>query len=253
MCLESGGQGDGASSNRNRLDSVLYFCVAFKLALRHWTLHAPPGVVRVPRAFTDRPREPPFEAAMHRSQALGLLCTLIFVAPVMLWIAGLVLRLAVVMVNTIFERSSPSDKQPSASLGYASTPQFGYQSRHAIPVPDVGRAMVIMFAVVVAIVLAVMCVSMLLAVPLNSGTISQFRWSTSISTEARSLLILAVCFAVEVLMLAALLPTSLGRAFVVMILRFGLSVITLLLLGFTIGIVIRLIGVAPQFLDRFRP
>jgi hypothetical protein len=192
------------------------------------------------------------EAAMHRSHVLGLVCALVFVAPVVLWICGIVLRLSVMLANMVFEGSAAPDSRHSDPSNLACYPQAGVRIGHPIPVPDVGRAMVIMFAIFMAFALIRAFVLLLVALVLHPEMIRQAPWSRLLSSDAQTLCTLAIGSVVDVAMLAILLPTSAGRACLVTILKVGLSIVAYVVVSLAIGTVIQMTGMAPQLLDQFR-
>jgi type IV secretory pathway VirB2 component (pilin) len=170
---------------------------------------------------------------MHRGNpaVLGFLCFLFIVAPIGLWIAGLILRAAVWLANKATGGVPPSEAGFYEPLGYADV--YGARPKRAVPLPAVGQAMAIEFSVIAAnymILAAVLLAARLGPAFPTSGP----RLPDSPKEQLRGLVALGISFAVQVVMLTVLLPTSFGRASLLVLIRWMIG----LFLVFTLALIV---------------
>ena len=157
---------------------------------------------------------------------LGLLCVLVVIVPVALWIASVILRAAVGLTNKIVGGARPSEYEYELA-GYRHYPHD--PAGLAIPVPSQGRAMGIVL--LVGVVDFAVRMAILMAAGLGSG------FGGDGGTAA--LIALPVSLVVHTVMLSSLLPTTLGRAFLVLVFQF---VIVLLICAALGAFVVALMG-----------
>jgi hypothetical protein len=159
------------------------------------------------------------------------MCVLVVFLPFALWVGSFILRAAVGLTNKILGGAAPSDldyyDEPSDFRygGYARTPT---RSGLATPVPSIGRAMGILlltglvdFAVRCGIMLAAGAGSAFGAAGGNAG----------MGQAMASLIGIPVSLVVHIAMLSSLLPTTLGRAFLVVLFQFLIVFAICLLIG----------------------
>ena len=152
---------------------------------------------------------------------LGLLCVVVVVIPVSLWIGSVILRAAVGMTNRVIGGVVPDDlayyDQPAAYRHHSYDP-----SELAIPVPSSGRAMGILL--LIGVVDFVVKVAFVMAAGAGGGDGSM-----------AGLIALPVSLVVHGVMLSSLLPTTLGRAFLVLLFQF---LIVLLIVAVVVAVVV---------------
>ncbi|MDY3562957.1 hypothetical protein R5W23_004440 [Gemmata sp. JC673] len=150
---------------------------------------------------------------------VAVLCVAGVMLPVALWIGSVILRAAIGLTNKVVGGSTPD-------LTYYDEPE-GYRryrqdpSELAIPMPSTGKAMGILL--VVGLVDFVVRVAIGMAAALNGGDGSM-----------AALIALPVSVVVQVTMLSSLLPTTLGRAVVVLVFQF----VIVMLIAAAIGAVV---------------
>ena len=161
---------------------------------------------------------------------MGLLC-IIFCPGLMLllWIGGLLIRAAVWLANAAIGGSSPSEAGFYEPRGYAVDWQGRAQPHRGVPMPPIGKAMAIAFAVGVANFASLALLVLILKLANTAGIILavRSRLSTSPEVQLQAILTIGVSFLVQSGILAALLPTSFGRACVVQVLNWGVSFLAL--------------------------
>jgi hypothetical protein len=163
---------------------------------------------------------------------LGLLCGLFFVLPILLWIAGLFFRAAVWLANAAIGGASPTEAGFYEPQGHAVDWQGRAQPHRGIPMPPLGKAMAIAFAVGVANLVTISFVVHMMQLGSAAGILPTIRSRLSTSPEAqvRSLIALAVSFLVQSGIIAAMLPTSFGRACIVQVLTWAVYFLVFLAL-----------------------
>jgi hypothetical protein len=169
---------------------------------------------------------------MHRANTaagLGLLCFLFFILPIAVWIGGLLIRAAVWLANAALGGSSPTEAGFYEPQGYAVDWQGRPQPHRGIPMPPLGKAMAIAFAVGVANLVSISFLVRMMQLGTAAGIIPALR-STSPEEQTRGLMILAVSFLVQSGIIAAMLPTSFGRACVVQVLTWAVYFLVFLAL-----------------------
>jgi hypothetical protein len=162
---------------------------------------------------------------MHRANpaALGLLCFLLVILPIALWIAALILKAAVWLTNTVTGGSPPTEagfyEPGSVAGGQASS----LRPNRAVPIPIVGKGMVIEFAIAVANYLLLVALSLANGAGAGLHHSPALRGQLASSPEAQlsALIALVVSFAAQSILLATLLPTSIGRASLIVVIRWG--------------------------------
>lgn len=137
--------------------------------------------------------------------------------PLALGIGSFILRTAVVLTNKVLGGAEPSDlafyDEPSGYRRYPRTP-----AGLAIPVPTPGRAMGILLLVGV-VDFAVRC-GIMMAAGFGGG-----------NDGMAALITLPVSLVVHVALLPSLLPTGLGRAFLVLVFQFVIVVLICVVIG----------------------
>jgi hypothetical protein len=167
-----------------------------------------------------------------------MICALVVVAPIVVWFQALLLQAAVRMVNAILGGAAPPDGGFPGPAGYpGGDAQAWSPTGRAIPVPDVRRGMVIMFAVLMVFVTVRSVTFLLLALAAKGGpaaVAAHGRWAYLVDPDTRELVAALVSLVANVSMFSLLLPTSLGRAFLVMV--FQCVILAGIALAFTFGL-----------------
>jgi hypothetical protein len=153
---------------------------------------------------------------MHRANMMfaGFLCALVVIVPIVVWIQALLLRAAVRLTNAILEAAAPP-----GPAGYDAFGQPQPDSGRAIPVPDLSRAMVIMFAVLAAYFPTRAVTYLVLTLSAKGGmeAVHQGKWVNFLDLSTRAMVANLVSVVVQISMFSFLLPTSFGRACLVMV------------------------------------
>jgi hypothetical protein len=152
-----------------------------------------------------------------------------------LWVPAALLQTAVRMTNSVVEGSDHPEIGTYGAPAYARSVQPRTCPGTKVPVPHINRAMIIMFAVCVmyfaVLGLTVVAISMSIKGNLFPGV--HYRSIRLADRNSLSVIALAIGFAVNTAMVAALLPTSIGRALVVVTFKWAMaSVIILALVAF---------------------
>jgi hypothetical protein len=150
-----------------------------------------------------------------------MICALVVVAPIVIWLQALLLQAAVRMVNAVIGGAAPPGGEFPGAAGYpGGDAQAWSPTGRAIPVPDVRRGMVIMFAVLAVFVTVRSVTFLLLALATKGGpaaVAAHGRWAYLVDPNTRELVAAVVSLVANASMFSLLLPTSLGRAFLVMV------------------------------------
>lgn len=143
----------------------------------------------------------------------GLLCGLVVGLPIGFWIVAAILRTAISLTNKVLGGGSPNDLDfyniPGDCLSER-YPRSRVRSGLAVPMPSVGRAMLVSLAIWVVDSV----VQFGLTFAASGGHV---RTNSQTAAVASFLISLPVCFVVDSAMLSSLLPTSLGRAALVVV------------------------------------
>lgn len=154
----------------------------------------------------------------------GLLCVLVVILPVALWIGSVILRAAVGLTNKVVGGVTPDPTyydEPAGYRRYRPDP-----SELAVPMPSTGRAMcILLFCGVVDFVVRI---AIMMAAASGGGDGSM-----------AALIALPVSLVVHAVMLSSLLPTTLGRACLVLVFQF----LIVLLIGAALGAVVAAVTV----------
>jgi hypothetical protein len=166
------------------------------------------------------------------------LCVLAVTVPIGLWIGSFILRSAVGLTNKVLGGAEPTDldfygESPDYRSGRFQSPT---RTGLATPVPSPGKAMGIVFFI--WLVDAVVQFGIMMAA--GAGSALGNRGGNGGLGQAMAVLIaIPVSFVVHTVMLSSLLPTSLGRAFLIMVFELVMSV----LIGVVIvAVVVVLVG-----------
>lgn len=159
----------------------------------------------------------------------GALCVLVVAVPVLLLIGATILRAAVSLVNKVLGGRSPTDLDYYDAVGDYRQARYPRNESHAgflIPQPSVGRAMAIVLCV--GVVNFVVNVGLAVAVGVSAPT-----GAPDMNAHGMvSLISLGVGLVVHTAMLSSMLPTSLGRAFAVVVAQFLIAILIAAGLGF---------------------
>jgi hypothetical protein len=162
---------------------------------------------------------------MHRGdpRVAGFLCALIVFFPIFLWIGALILQVAVRITNALLGGAAPSRVDFYDASGYPVYTDCRPRTGQPLAVPELRRGMVIMFAVWIASIFARRFALLVVAACLKAGptAIAQGKWETLLDINTRGLIATIVGVIVHVLLIAVLLPTSLGRACLVAVVECG--------------------------------
>jgi hypothetical protein len=154
---------------------------------------------------------------------MGLLCFIFPGLAIAVWIGGMLIRAAVWLANAAIGGASPSEAGYYEPRGYAVDWQGRPQPHRAVPMPPLGKAMAIAFAVGVANFLSIVALGLMFGAASAAGITPaiQSRLAASPADQVRGLIAIAVSFLVQAGMLSLLLPTSFGRACLVQVLNWA--------------------------------
>jgi hypothetical protein len=161
---------------------------------------------------------------------MGFLCFLFPGLAIALWIGGLFIRAAVWLANAAIGGASPSEAGYYEPRGYAVDWQGRPQPHRAVPMPPLGKAMAIAFAIGVANFLSIAALGLMYGAASAAGITPAIRSHLTASPhdQVRGLIAIAVSFLVQAGMLTVLLPTSFGRACVVQVLTWAVYFLVVL-------------------------
>jgi hypothetical protein len=170
---------------------------------------------------------------MHRAEAnfVGLLCFLVVLLPIAIWIEAHILRLAIRFTNAFLAESSTPNIEFYDTLG--KPVYMPSRAGQPLPVPDIGRNMVILFAAWFLSFPARGMVLLIIALSQKKGISAidaQGTWLHLLDANSQAMMANLVALAVQTMMISLLLPTSFGRACLVMLVRF------LMVMAFVCGV-----------------
>ena len=169
-----------------------------------------------------------------RAQVMGMLCVLLVVVPITLWIGSFILRAAISLTNKILGGAPPSE------LDYYNIPsghgRYHYEpTGRAIPMPSTGRAMGILL--LIGVVDFVVRCGILIAAGAGSA-IGARSGNGGMSAQMATLISLPVSLVLHTTMMSSVLPTSLGRAFLVWVFYFLIVVVISVLIGVALALLV---------------
>jgi hypothetical protein len=156
--------------------------------------------------------------------------------PFALWIGSCILRAAIGLTNKVLGGADPTDLDfYGAHSGYRDGryPQQPTRAGLLIPVPSAGRAMgIVLFIGVVDFV-----IQFGIMMAAGAGSIMAGQGLDGGSGQAMAALIsIPVSFVIHIGMLSSLLPTTMGRAFLVVVFQLVFCVLIALLIGVVVAV-----------------